>query len=194
MLNVADRLAIYELLALHGHLMDDGAFDRLDELFTEDFVYDLTPLGFEQLEGADALVRASVALGDANPLGHHVTNPLVVDGDAAEATVRSKGIAVRSDGGAGTVVYEDRVRNTSSGWRIARRRVIPRRRPLHDAEASAWGGPGGALSRASEGVSGGAPVSGRGFRAGRLTAAQAGATLLNMFSERVQPRFYRLSR
>lgn len=40
-----ERLAIYELIALHGHLMDAGAFDRLDELFTDDFVYDLDALG-----------------------------------------------------------------------------------------------------------------------------------------------------
>lgn len=38
-LSVEDRLAIHDLVALHGHLMDAGEFDRLDELFTEDFVY-----------------------------------------------------------------------------------------------------------------------------------------------------------
>jgi hypothetical protein len=34
----------------------------------------------------------------------------------------------------GTVVYEDVVRRTDAGWRIARRTVIPRRRPLHPGE------------------------------------------------------------
>jgi 3-phenylpropionate/cinnamic acid dioxygenase small subunit len=131
MLGVEDRLAIYELMALHGHLMDDGAFDRLGELFTDDFVYDLAPLGYDQLRGAQALVRSALALGDANPLAHHVTNALIVAGDATEATVRSKGLAVRADGTSGTVVYEDLVRKTSAGWRIARRSVIPRNRPLH---------------------------------------------------------------
>src|SRR5579859_4292907 len=97
-------------MALHGHLMDEGAFDRLGELFTEDFVYDLTPLGLAELRGTNALVNAARDLGEANPLGHHVTNALVVAGDATVATVRSKGIAIRSDGGSGTVVYEDQVR------------------------------------------------------------------------------------
>ena len=41
-----ERLAIYELISLHGHLMDAGAFDRLDELFTDDFVYDLDAFGY----------------------------------------------------------------------------------------------------------------------------------------------------
>ena len=45
--------------------------------------------------------------------------------------MRSKGIGILADGKSGTVVYEDLVRRTSAGWRIARRAVIPRNRPLH---------------------------------------------------------------
>ena len=130
-LSAEDRLEIYELLALHGHLMDGGAFDRLDDLFTEDFVYDLEALGAGTLQGGQALVDASRAMGDDNPLGHHVTNALVIRGDEDEAIVRSKGIGVLANGTSGTVVYEDVVRRTPAGWRIARRNVLPRRRPLH---------------------------------------------------------------
>ena len=36
----------------------------------------------------------------------------------------------RLDGSIGTIVYEDLVRRTGTGWRIARRAVIPRRHPL----------------------------------------------------------------
>jgi hypothetical protein len=36
----ADRAAIHELIALHGHLVDDRRVDDLDQLFTEDAVYD----------------------------------------------------------------------------------------------------------------------------------------------------------
>ncbi len=130
-LGTEDRLAIYELIALHGHLMDDGAFDRLDELFTEDFVYDLHALGYGELSGRQALVDASLALGDRNPLGHHVTNALIVAGGADSATVHSKGIGVQTDGTSGSVIYEDQLLRTSQGWRIVRRTVIPRKRPLH---------------------------------------------------------------
>jgi len=59
------------------------------------------------------------------------TNALVIDDQGDGATVRSKGIGIMADGTSGTVVYEDLVRRTSAGWRIARRTVIPRRRPLH---------------------------------------------------------------
>ena len=130
-LSAEDRLEIYELLSLHGHLVDSGSFDRLDELFTEDFVYDLEALGAGTLQGGQALVDASRAMGDDNPLGHHVTNALVIRGDEDEAIVRSKGIGVLTNGTSGTVVYEDVVRRTPAGWRIARRNVLPRRRPLH---------------------------------------------------------------
>ena len=125
-----ERLAIYELIALHGHLMDAGAFDRLDELFTDDFVYDLDALGYGRLDGAKALIDASRALADDNPLGHHVTNSLVIAEEDGLVRVRSKGIGIAADGTSGTVIYEDLIRKTPTGWRIARRAVIPRERPL----------------------------------------------------------------
>jgi hypothetical protein len=130
-LTTNDRMAIHELIALHGHLVDAGEFDRLGELFTDDFVYDVSALGFGTLAGAAAFTEASRALGDNNPLGHHVTNTIVVTAGDDEATVRSKGIGILADGTSGTVVYEDLVRRTSVGWRIAVRAVIPRNRPLH---------------------------------------------------------------
>jgi hypothetical protein len=129
-LSVEERLAIYELIALHGHLMDAGAFDRLGELFTDDFVYDLNALGYGRLEGAKALIDASTALGNNNPLGHHVTNSLVIAEEDGLVRVRSKGIGIGADGSSGSVIYEDLIRKTPSGWRIARRAVIPRKRPL----------------------------------------------------------------
>jgi hypothetical protein len=129
-LSADDRLAIYEVIALHAHLVDAGAFERLGEVLTADVVYDVEALGGGLLEGIDAIANAARALGDGNPLGHHVTNALVIDDDGDVATVHSKGIGVRADGTAGTVDYEDVVRRTSAGWRVARRRIIPRRRPL----------------------------------------------------------------
>lgn len=36
-LSTDDRLTIYELLTLRGHLLDERSFDRLAKLFTDDF-------------------------------------------------------------------------------------------------------------------------------------------------------------
>jgi 3-phenylpropionate/cinnamic acid dioxygenase small subunit len=129
-LTTGDRLEIHELMSLHGHLVDGGAFDRLHELFTADVVYDLRDVGGAELRGIDAIARASIALGDANPLAHHVTNVLITGIDGDIVRVVSKGIGIRADGSAGSVTYQDEVRKEAAGWRIARRRVSPRRRPL----------------------------------------------------------------
>lgn len=128
-LSVGDRLDIHELLALHGHLVDEGSFDRLGELFTDDVSYDLTPLGGTALSGIAAIAESARELGDRNPVAHLVTNIVVTDRDG-EVTTRSKFIGVRRDGSVGSGVYDDLLRRTAEGWRIARRRVSLRREPL----------------------------------------------------------------
>lgn len=126
-----DRIRIHELISLHGHLVDEGQFDELDQLFTHDVVYDVSALGGGRLLGSEAIARAARSLGEANPLAHHVTNVVVLDIHGDAARVRSKGLAVMSNGTAGSVVYDDELRRTDRGWRIAVRRVLPRRMPLH---------------------------------------------------------------
>jgi hypothetical protein len=128
-LPVSERLAIHELLALHGHLVDEGALDRLGDVFTDDVVYDLTPLGGSVLNGLEAIGASAQELGDRNPVAHLVTNVVVSEHDG-EVSARSKFIGVRGDGSAGSGVYDDLLRHTAAGWRIARRRVSLRRVPL----------------------------------------------------------------
>ena len=129
-LSVEDRLAVHELISLHGHLMDGGEFDRMDELFCADVVYDVSAFGLGELRGREAISEAGRAAGDANPVGHHVTNICVSEDPDGTVRVRSKGIGVSAAGSVGSVVYEDVVRREAAGWRIAYRKVIPRRTPL----------------------------------------------------------------
>jgi hypothetical protein len=68
-------------------------------------------------------------LGEADPVGHHVTNVIVQDA-SDDARVISKGIAVMGDGTAGSVVSEDVVERRNGEWRICARKVTSRRRPL----------------------------------------------------------------
>jgi hypothetical protein len=124
-LRIEDRLAIIELVGLHGHLMDQGAFDRLDEFFAADASYDLTDFDAGVLHGIDAIRDAALALGDRNPVGRHVTN--IVVGQQQEdgsVPVRSKGIGIGPDGATRSVVYVDEVRHEPAGWRITFRAVI----------------------------------------------------------------------
>ena len=121
-----DRLAIHELISLHGHLADDRRPDQLDRLLTEDAVYDLTAVGMATVRGLPALRRLFEEAPGEQPVGHHVTNVIVTDGGDGSAQVRSKALAVMADGRAGTAVYEDRVVPTPAGWRIAHRTVLTR--------------------------------------------------------------------
>jgi ketosteroid isomerase-like protein len=126
----ADRTAITDLIHLHGHLVDGGELERAGELFTPDVTYDVTDFGLGTLSGRAALRDAALAVGDANPVGHHVTNVVITPLDERSARVRSKGIGVMADGTAGSAVYDDVVTRTPDGWRISHRKVTARRAPL----------------------------------------------------------------
>ncbi|MET8277778.1 nuclear transport factor 2 family protein [Micromonospora sp. NPDC005174] len=126
-----DRITITDLINSHGHLTDRGDFDGLSTLFTEDVVYDVSALGGGKLVGLAAVREAGLALADANPVAHHVTN--IVLRETADGTVKalSKGLGVMADGSTGSVTYEDTVERTAAGWRITQRIVRARRTPLH---------------------------------------------------------------
>jgi SnoaL-like domain len=126
--NADDVLAIHELLALHGHLVDGRELDRLDELFTAHAVYDVRALGQGEIHGLEQFREVSLAFADdeRNPVGHHVTNVIVEELTGDTAVVRSKGLGVLRDGRTGSVTYLDRLVRTPQGWRIAARRVVPR--------------------------------------------------------------------
>lgn len=125
-----DRLTLHELVARHGHLVDAGDLARLAEVFTADVVYDVSDLGGGELIGLAAIEEAARALADGNPVGHHVTNVVVEELGPDSARVLSKGLGVSVDGRVGSVVYEDDALRTERGWRIRRRVVRRRRRPL----------------------------------------------------------------
>ena len=135
-LTLEDRLAISELIALHGHLVDDGELDRLDELFTPDVVYDVTDFGQDPLTGLPAIREAALALGAGNPVAHHVTNVVVREAADGGVRARSKGLGVRTDGSCGSVTYDDILVRTPDGWRISHRTVTARRVPLNGVPRS----------------------------------------------------------
>ena len=128
-MNTADRLQIHELLALHGHLADEGRFDRLDELFTIDAVYDMSAPGQGVFEGREAIRAAGAAMARAgrSPLAHFLTNVVVTETSDDAATARSKGVMIMADGQLLAVVHDDVLRRHDGGWRISRRTITPAR-------------------------------------------------------------------
>jgi hypothetical protein len=137
-MNVADVLAIQDLIARYGHVLDasveDGQWERLGEIFTEDVVFDARPAGFGLMSGMSEVRGAWSAPGQVrHPRGHHSTNIVIesIVGDTARAV--SKGISVFPDaGGSGrvsSVLYRDNLRRVNGTWYFARREAI-RLRPL----------------------------------------------------------------
>lgn len=126
-----DRCAITDLINLHGHLCDSGELDRFGEVFTDDVVYDVSDMGGGELHGVEALAAAGLALGEGNPVGHHVTNIILEERADGLVHARSKGLGVRADGTTGSLTYEDTVVRGERGWRIGRRKLIVHRVPLN---------------------------------------------------------------
>ena len=125
-----DHVAINELISLHGHLCDSGELDRLGEVFTADVAYDITDFGFGVVRGLTDNRDAALALGDRNPVGHHVTNVILSEQAPDRVHARAKGIGVTADGKCGSVTYDDTVVRVREGWRISERIVRARRVPL----------------------------------------------------------------
>jgi ketosteroid isomerase-like protein len=130
-----DRTDINDLINLHGHLTDAGKLDQAGELFTPDVTYDLDDFGLGSLHGTAAIREAALASGDANPVGHHVTNIVITQLDDRSARVQSKGIGIKADGTAGSVGYDDTVIRQPDGWKIRYRKVSARRSALGEQEA-----------------------------------------------------------
>ena len=129
-MDLHDRLDVAEVLARYGHVVDRGALDRLDTIFTADIVYDMSAVGLPVMQGIDALREGALRLGSQNPVAHHVTDIVISPGGGDEAGVESKGLMLTVDGALRSVTHHDVVRRTADGWRIARRMIVPQTSPL----------------------------------------------------------------
>jgi hypothetical protein len=63
MISVEDRLAIRELLALYGYIIDERQFSRTGEIFTADARYDVTDFGKGVCHGPGRSPRNEAARG-----------------------------------------------------------------------------------------------------------------------------------
>jgi ketosteroid isomerase-like protein len=128
-MDTADRLAIHELMALYGHVVDECEWSRVPELFTDDAVYDLTPLGLGVFVGPDAIRDMWTAETTHHPLAHHVTNVIVMVDDDGTVRSQSKIIAPGRSGRVTSYTYRDILRQCDDGqWRMSHR-IISRRTP-----------------------------------------------------------------
>ena len=140
MLDVTQRMELHELAARYGNVMDDREWHRLDTLFTEDAVFSIKVLATgveQQWEGLEAIHE--MLRDSQHPVAHHVTNVEVLQA-GADVRLRFKVAGPGRSGTVGSAEYDDDLRHTPGGWRIARHRVVlrspaPSHRALQRVEA-----------------------------------------------------------
>jgi ketosteroid isomerase-like protein len=120
LLTAEDRWAIGETLSLLGHIVDSGQWDRLEEVFTPDAVYDLSDVGMGAIEGVEAIRQGARQLGARNPVAHHLTNVVITGEDDGAVSVQSKGLLLMADGNVQSLTQHDLVRRLNGSWHISR--------------------------------------------------------------------------
>ena len=124
----ADRLELHELPGRYGDAIDDRDWDRLDDIFTTDGVFDLTDLGAPRCEGL-AAIKQFMDTEAVHPRTHLMTN-IYVDETPTGVQLRFRIVALLGEGKVGTASYYDDVVKTPAGWRVTNRVITRRRRPL----------------------------------------------------------------
>src|ERR1700727_10306 len=125
MLDASDRIALHELVALYGHLLDQRRWDDLHLVFTDDVHIE----GFNATTDSIAEKVALWTSGEAIKrlsVAHHITKPVVSEDADGTVSMICKGIMVQADLLSYSVIYEDVLVRTERGWRIAERKVTNR--------------------------------------------------------------------
>jgi hypothetical protein len=122
MTELTDRLAIDQLLSTLGRCLDDGDFEALRDIYTEDATV-ATPGGAST--GLDALVDQARRRHSPDDGVQNTLTNLLVDIDGDRAAVRANVLAAFAKGGAGDPtpflvggIERFELRRTPHGWRI----------------------------------------------------------------------------
>jgi 3-phenylpropionate/cinnamic acid dioxygenase small subunit len=130
-ISIEDRLAIHEVLALYGHLLDEDRWDDFHQVFAEEFAFDGTMFGFGVMHSVEELKANWASNEHRNSLQHHTTNVVVTEGPDGTVHAVSKAIGVGMKGRSGSATYRDVLIRTSAGWRLASRQaLLPTRRQV----------------------------------------------------------------
>jgi hypothetical protein len=138
-LRADDVLAIHQVLALYGHVVDAivaaGAADweepvvagrSLADVFTADAVFDGSATGGGVHRGPAELLAFFGRREPPHPPAHHGTNPYVYTRDGTVRALSKWFATDRETGGSRSGDYEDALVRSPGGWRIARRVVVRR--------------------------------------------------------------------
>jgi hypothetical protein len=128
MAEVADRLAIQDLIARYPLAVDGRDWDALDDLFTTDARIDFTAFGGPAGDLASIKTFLRDALGGFRRTQHMMGLPAItLDGDraAARTSCTNPMIIDNPDGSVGVWLiglwYDDEFARTPEGWRFTAR-------------------------------------------------------------------------
>jgi ketosteroid isomerase-like protein len=120
-----DERAIRRLMALYCHLVDDGAFDQIPQLWADDA--ELVLRG-ETATGPAAIAAVISGLQTPERRGIHVGANAIIDVEGHTARAVSDFVFMRREGTPDPVVkfvgrYADQFVRTRDGWRFRRREI-----------------------------------------------------------------------
>jgi 3-phenylpropionate/cinnamic acid dioxygenase small subunit len=126
MSDLNDERAIRRLMTRYCHLVDDGAFEDIPALWTNDA--ELLLRG-ETATGPAAIVARIAGRQTPELRGLHVSANVLIDVDGDTAQAVSDFLFMRREGGPDPVVkfigrYHDRFVRTPDGWRFRRREIV----------------------------------------------------------------------
>ena len=120
-----DERAIRRLMTRYCHLVDDGEFEELAALWTDDA--ELALRG--ETETGPAAIIAKIASRQTPELrGIHVSANVIIDVESDTARAVSDFVFMRREGGPDPLVkfigrYIDRFARTPNGWKFRRREI-----------------------------------------------------------------------
>ena len=136
-LTTADRVEIHELPGRYGDAIDDRDWAKLDTVFTQDAIFDLTGVGSRVCNGLDD-IKAFMESEAAHPRTHMMTN-VYAESDEHGVELRFRIVALIGKGLTSTGSCYDKLVKTDDGWRTYHRYVSSRRRDKRDAEVDLKG-------------------------------------------------------
>ena len=128
MLTPADHIEIREVLADYGHIVDDHDWDRAEDVFMPDIVFE-SHNGEMVLNGISDIVAT---FKGRNMYAHVTTNTTLRENHDGTVSAHSKFLGFPNEGPPVTGDYRDQLVRTPAGWRLAHRRAEIRQRKFFD--------------------------------------------------------------
>ncbi|MDT3440695.1 MULTISPECIES: nuclear transport factor 2 family protein [unclassified Pseudofrankia] len=114
-MDLADRLALGELPARYGDLIDDRNWRDLDQIFLPDATFDIPG------QVLDGLAEIRTFMTQARHPRTHIMTNIYVDETPDGVILRFRLVGMRPDGRISTGRYRDVVVKRPEGWRVVSR-------------------------------------------------------------------------